>query len=77
MPATHAPVQTARLTLRPFQSGDLDDLLAYMSRPEVVRYLYGNVKDRAETETLLQRWMAGSSMTQAGERLVQIGRAHV
>ncbi len=70
MPAPHAPIHTARLTLRPFESGDLDDLFAYISRPDVVRYLYGNVKDRAEAQELLARWMAGSSMTQAGERLV-------
>ena len=70
MPDPHAPIQTARLTLRPFEPGDLDYLFAYMSRPDVVRYLYGGVRDRAETETLLQRWMAASSMTQAGERLV-------
>ena len=56
--------------MRPFQSGDLNDLFAYMSRPEVVRYLYGDVKDGAEAQELLVRWMAGSSMTQAGERLV-------
>jgi len=70
MPAPHAPVHTARLTLRPFEPDDLDDLFAYMSRPDVVRYLYGGVKDRAEAEAGLQRWLAGSSMTQAGERLV-------
>ena len=70
MPNAHAPVHTARLTLRPFQSGDLDDVFAYMSRQEVVRYLYGGVKDRAEAQEALARWMAASSMTQAGERLV-------
>ena len=70
MPAPHAPVQTTRLTLRPFELGDLDDLLAYMSRPDTVRYLYAGVKDRAGAQELLARWMAGSSMSQAGERLV-------
>ena len=70
MPAPHAPVQTARLTLRPFEARDLDDLFAYRSLPDVARYLYGPATDRAGAQELLARWMAGSNMTQAGERLV-------
>jgi RimJ/RimL family protein N-acetyltransferase len=47
-PATYAwpvlrpesPIESARLTLRPFGPGDLDDLYAYQSRPDVARYLH-------------------------------------
>ena len=31
-------MQTERLTLRPFEAGDADDLYAYLSDPEVVRF---------------------------------------
>ena len=32
-------IQTERLVLRPLELGDLDDLLAYQSNPEVVKYI--------------------------------------
>jgi RimJ/RimL family protein N-acetyltransferase len=70
MPAPIFPFHTARLILRPFAPGDQDDLFAYMSRPEVVQYLYGGVKDRAETGQLLQKWMAATGLAQEGDRLV-------
>ena len=31
-------IQTERLTLRPFEAGDADDLYAYLSDPEVVKF---------------------------------------
>ena len=64
------PIQTARLSLRPFEPADLDDVLAYMSREDVVRYLYRGVQDRAGAEELLKNWMAATAITQEGERLV-------
>jgi RimJ/RimL family protein N-acetyltransferase len=70
MPTLSLPLHTARLTLRPFEAADYDDLLAYMSRPEVVRYLYGEVKDPAGAEQLLRKWMAATHLTQEGDRLV-------
>jgi RimJ/RimL family protein N-acetyltransferase len=56
------PIETARLHLRLFEPGDLDDLFEYMSRPDVVRYLYGGVKDRAESDAILRRWMSASTL---------------
>jgi RimJ/RimL family protein N-acetyltransferase len=51
-----APIRTARLTLRPFTEDDLDALYAYQSDPEVVRYMYWEVRDRGEvTEQLAKR----------------------
>lgn len=64
------PIETARLTLRPFRRDDLDDVYAYHARPEVVRYLYWETPDRAEVfkgewgdelvdAMLDQEWRAG------------------
>ena len=69
MPIPVYPIQTARLLLRPFTPADLDDLFAYMSREDVVRYLYGGVKDRAESETLIQKWMATPTLEKDGDQL--------
>src|SRR5664279_4609397 len=70
MSSPRYPIKTARLALRLFAPGDLDDLFAYMSRPDVVRYLYGGVKDRAESERTLKQWMATRTLAHEGERLV-------
>jgi RimJ/RimL family protein N-acetyltransferase len=50
-----ANVQTERLTLRPFQPSDLDDLAAYFGLPEISRYLYWGPRDREETRAALER----------------------
>ena len=47
--------RTNRLTLRPFQLGDLDDLATYFGLPEVSRYLYWGPRDRDETREALER----------------------
>jgi RimJ/RimL family protein N-acetyltransferase len=66
----HYPIETARLHLRLFEPGDLDDLFEYMSRPDVVRYLYGGVKDLAEADVTLRRWMSASTLAHEDDRLV-------
>jgi RimJ/RimL family protein N-acetyltransferase len=54
------PLRTERLLLRPFTGTDLDDVAAYQSLPEVVRYLYWEVRDRDEVRDVLmqraERW---------------------
>jgi RimJ/RimL family protein N-acetyltransferase len=47
------PVETTRLTLRPFNPGDFDDLYAYQSRPDVARYLSWDARDRAQVQEAL------------------------
>ena len=47
------PLRTERLLLRPFTEDDLDDVTAYHSLPEVVRYLYWGVRDRDQVRELL------------------------
>jgi RimJ/RimL family protein N-acetyltransferase len=41
------PIHTERLTLRAFTAGDVEGVLASYSNPDVVRYLYSDVLDRA------------------------------
>jgi RimJ/RimL family protein N-acetyltransferase len=47
------PLRTERLLLRPFTDTDLDDVTAYHALPEVVRYLYWQVRDRDQVRELL------------------------
>lgn len=47
------PIETGRLTLRPFSAGDFDDLFAYQSRPEVARFLHWEARDEAQVREAL------------------------
>jgi len=48
------PIVTKRLILRPFRvDDDLEDAYAYMSDPEVVRYLYWEVRTRDQVRAFL------------------------
>ena len=49
------PIHTARLILRPFEPGDLDDLYDYQSRPDVARYLHWEARDRAQVREALEQ----------------------
>jgi RimJ/RimL family protein N-acetyltransferase len=55
-----APLETDRLRLRLFRLEDVDDVLAYRSLPEVVRYLYEGSSTRAEIEDTI---VARAAMT--------------
>jgi RimJ/RimL family protein N-acetyltransferase len=63
------PVRTARLALRPFTPGDLDDLHDFHRMPEVARYLYHEPRTRAEVSVLLQAKIAASTLTTDGKAL--------
>ncbi len=63
------PIQTARLTLRSFEMGDIDDVLAYASRPDVVRYLYWQVRDRVEVTQMVKERMSMTKLAYEGDRL--------
>lgn len=64
------PIRTARLNLRPFRPGDLDDLFAYHSRPDVARYLLWDARGRSEVADALQRRIRQRSITAEGQSLV-------
>jgi ribosomal-protein-alanine N-acetyltransferase len=52
------PFETERLSLRPLEPGDLEDLYALYRDPEVMRYVTGEPRDRRQTKTALERHLA-------------------
>ena len=65
-----SPLETERLLLRAYRDGDLDDLYAVRSQPEVVRYLYGEVRTRQEVEGMLAERIAATSLWEDDDMLV-------
>jgi RimJ/RimL family protein N-acetyltransferase len=68
--ALETAIETERMRLRPFRESDLDDLHAIRSLPEVVRYLYDEVRSRQEVEALLAERAAMTSLKKDGDALV-------
>lgn len=64
------PIETARLSLRPVVAGDLDDVHAYYSRPEVTRYLYQDARDLDESREALERYSRLTEIEGDGDGLV-------
>lgn len=69
MYTAEAAIETERLLLRPFRESDLDDLHAMRSLPEVLRYLYGDVRSRQEAGDLLAKRMMQTSVAGEGDCL--------
>jgi RimJ/RimL family protein N-acetyltransferase len=63
------PLATSRLMLRPYSADDVDELFAIRSRPDVVRYLYGDPWTRAETIAQLSRLETQNHLTAEGDTL--------
>lgn len=53
------PIETSRLTLRPYQAGDLEDFVAINTDPEVRRHV-GGVLTRAEAVNRFQTFFEGN-----------------
>ena len=64
------PIQTSRLLLRPFVEGDLDELYAIQSMPEITRFLYWNVRSRDEVRAVLQQRLQLDRLAAKGDVLV-------
>lgn len=64
------PLRTERLVLRPHRLDDLDDLYAFHSLPEVVRYVPWPVRDRSQTRTALEAKLDQATLTEPGRWLV-------
>ena len=64
------PIRTERLSLRPHREDDLEDLLAFHSLPEVVRYVPWPVRDRDQTWAALQAKLGQDALRAPGEWLV-------
>ena len=60
MPRVSLPITTERLVLRSFRPGDEDDVFAYRSVPDVIRYIPGDPKTREQVADLVaERATAG------------------
>ncbi|WP_406052922.1 GNAT family N-acetyltransferase [Kribbella sp. NBC_00889] len=72
MPGLHPdyPLRTERLDLRPHRMDDLDDLYAFHSRLEVVRYTPWPVRDREQTRVALEAKLSQGELTEPGQWLV-------
>lgn len=64
------PIKTDRLDLRPHRMDDLDDLLAFHSDPDVVRYVPWPVRDREQTRAALEVKLNQGALTEPGQWLV-------
>ncbi len=63
------PLQTPRLVLRPFTSGDYADAFAYHGRADVVRYLYWEPPSAEEFRDVLARKTARTTLEREGDGL--------
>jgi len=63
------PIETARLTLRPFTKTDFEDTFAYLSRADVVRYLYWEPATREGFSETLDRKIARTTLVPGGHGL--------
>jgi RimJ/RimL family protein N-acetyltransferase len=64
------PIETERLLLRAHRSDDLDDLVAFHSDPDVVRFVPWPVRDRAATAETLAVKLDQAELREPGEWLV-------
>ena len=63
------PLETPRLTLRPFGDCDFEAMHAMQSNAEVARYLYNEPRSEAETRDHLTRKIAAVAWTAEGDWL--------
>ncbi|HEX6510428.1 MAG TPA: GNAT family protein [Chloroflexota bacterium] len=64
-----SPIVTDRLVLRPFTLADLDDLYAIQSLPDVVKYLYWDVRSRSEVRAILEVKIKQTRLAAEGDAL--------
>jgi RimJ/RimL family protein N-acetyltransferase len=64
------PIETERLSLRPFRASDLEVLHRLQSLPEVVRYLLWDARSRSEVEAVLEQRTRQTRIAAEGDKLV-------
>ena len=69
MSALEYPLETERLLLRPFTSGDFESLLAIQSRADVARHLYWEPRGEDEVRAALSAKMRESELHDDGDGL--------
>jgi RimJ/RimL family protein N-acetyltransferase len=63
------PLETARLVLRPFSPGDLEELYAFHSLPEVARFLYWEPRDLGQVREALDAKLRQTVLEDEGQGL--------
>lgn len=63
------PIETERLTLRPFRESDFDDLYAIQSRADVTRFLYWGVRSPDEVRDAVRVKAGMTALKDEGEGL--------
>jgi RimJ/RimL family protein N-acetyltransferase len=63
------PIETPRLRLRPFVTGDLDALFSYQSRDDVTRYLEWGARSRDEVRQSVELKIAATAIRSEGDFL--------
>ncbi|PPF89703.1 hypothetical protein C5B96_00740 [Subtercola sp. Z020] len=67
---TFSEIRTPRLTLRLLRASDAEDIHAYQRLPEVVEYMFWQVRTLAETREHLARRLATTALVNDGDVLV-------
>ncbi|RFA07830.1 hypothetical protein B7R54_00340 [Subtercola boreus] len=67
---TFAPIETARLRLRPLRESDARDIHSYQRLPEVVEYMFWEVRTLEETREHLARRLLTTGLENDGDVLV-------
>jgi RimJ/RimL family protein N-acetyltransferase len=67
MTSPDLPIETERLSLRPFEKSDLEAVIAYYSLPEVQRYLDWKARDRVEVKAALEAMCAQRRLNRPGD----------
>lgn len=64
------PIRTDRLILRPFTRGDVDDVFAYRSRPDVCRFLFDEPMSREACAEVVQSRVGQVALLAEGDKVV-------
>jgi RimJ/RimL family protein N-acetyltransferase len=70
MPTPIYPIETARLRIRPFAPDDLGPLIALYQIPEVLRFLYSDLRSDAEMAKVLEQRQAMTALKAPDDKLV-------
>lgn len=70
MPLISSPIETERLIMRQLRMSDEDDLFAYQSNPEVVRYLPWPARTREQVREALAKVLSNPDFESEGDGLV-------
>jgi RimJ/RimL family protein N-acetyltransferase len=63
------PIETKRLTLRPFERSDLDAVMAYYARPDAQRYVDWKIRDRLDGKQALDAMRKQIALNRPGDAL--------